>query len=260
MKIKEILRFLDENAPFKTAEDFDNVGLLVGSEDRDVSRVLCCLDITRGVIEEAAEKNIELIISHHPVIFRAIKCISDNSPIKQLIEKNIAAIAMHTNLDIAEGGVNDTLVGALGFERLCTLEITQSDGRGFGAVCDIPDALTVKELAKLCQEKLGTGCVRFSNNFEGERRIKRAAVCCGAGIDEKVVRLAAENGCEAIITGDIKHNFWVEADYLGIALIDAGHYQTENAAKSILAEMISEKFTALCVIVSENECNPCDYI
>ena len=260
MKIKEILRLLDENAPFKTAESFDNVGLLIGSGDRDVTRVLCCLDITRGVVEEAVSKGAELIVSHHPVIFRALKSIPNNSPVKLLIENNIAAIAMHTNLDIAESGVNDALVDALGFSRLCTLEITQTDGKGFGAVCDIPRSLTVKELADLCQEKLGTGCVRFSASFENGHRIKRAGVCCGAGIDEKVMRLAEENGCDAIITGDIKHNFWVEAEYLGIALIDAGHYQTENAAKSILAKMISEEFPSLSVSVSEKECNPCGYI
>ncbi|MCH5203493.1 MAG: Nif3-like dinuclear metal center hexameric protein [Oscillospiraceae bacterium] len=260
MKIKEILRLLDGKAPFKTAEGFDNVGLLVGSEDREIARVLCCLDITRGVIEEAVEKGAELIVAHHPVIFTALKNIPDQSPVMRLIENNLAAAAMHTNLDIANGGVNDALVGLLGFEKLCTLDVTQADGTGFGAVCGLPKELSVRELAGLCRNALGTGCVRFSAGCEDGRKIRRAAVCCGAGLDANIMRLAEENGCEAIITGDIKHNFWIEAEFRGIALIDAGHYQTEIAAKRILAKMISDEFPELCVIISENETNPCGYI
>ena len=257
MKIKEIIKVLDGAAPLKTAESFDNVGLLVGSGDAEISRILCCLDITRGVILEAAEKGAELIVSHHPVIFGGLKNIPEWSPVRLLIEKNIAAIAMHTNFDIAEGGVNDTLIEALGFEKLETLEITQADGKGFGAVCRLPKALTPRELAGLCRKALDPGCVKYS---AAERMISRAAVCCGAGIDENVMRLAEEKRCDAIISGDIKHNFWIEAENRGIVLVDAGHYGTEIAAKRVLARLLSEAFPEARVIISENEINPCNYI
>ena len=261
MKISEILRVLDGIAPLKTAESFDNVGLLIGSENTEISRVLCCLDITREVILEAAEKGAELIVSHHPVIFGGLKNIPEWSPVRLLIEKNIAAIAMHTNFDIADGGVNDTLIETLGFEKLGTLEVTQSDGKGFGAVCKLPEELTVRELAGLCRRVLNPGCVKFSaGKFGSEYAIKRAAVCCGAGIDENVMRLARENLCDAIISGDIKHNFWIEAENCGMALVDAGHFGTEIAAKKVMAKMLSEKFPEIGVIISENEINPCSYI
>ena len=133
MTIGEVIEFLDEAAPFRTAESFDNVGLLVGGGETEVTGICCCLDITRKVIKEAAEKGANLIISHHPVIFGGLKTVPNWSPVRALIEKNIAAIAMHTNFDIAEGGVNDTLLELLGFEKSGILEVTQADGSGFGS-------------------------------------------------------------------------------------------------------------------------------
>lgn len=257
MKIKDILSFLDEKAPFRTAESFDNVGLLIGSENADVSRVMCCLDITRGAVVEAAEKGAGLIVSHHPVIFSGLKSIPEWNPVKLLIENNISAIAMHTNLDIAKGGVNDKLIEKLGFEKLETLEVTQADGSGFGAVCDCGREFSVRELALHCQ-KITNGCVQYSANVN--RTIKRAAVCCGAGIDENVMQLAQEKNCDAVISGDIKHNFRIEAENRGIALIDAGHFHTEQFAGEILSEMLSERFNELDVFVYENEKSPFDYV
>ena len=257
MKIKDILSFLDEKAPFRTAESFDNVGLLIGSENADVSRVMCCLDITRGAVAEASEKGAGLIVSHHPVIFSGLKSIPEWSPVKLLIENNISAIAMHTNLDIAKGGVNDRLIEKLGFEKLETLEVTQADGSGFGAVCGCGREFSVKELALHCQ-KITNGCVQYSASVN--RTIKRAAVCCGAGIDENVMALAQEKNCDAVISGDIKHNFRIEAENRGIALIDAGHFHTEQFAGEILSEMLSERFNELDVFVYENEKSPFDYV
>lgn len=258
MKISEIIGFLDGAAPFSTAESFDNVGLLVGSEDTEVKRIMCCLDITRAVVLEAAEKGAELIVSHHPVIFSGLKNIPSWSPVRLLIEKNIAAIAVHTNFDIADGGVNDELVKTLGFEKLETLEVTQPDGKGFGAVCKTPKEFSPRELALYCRKKLG-GCIEYSAGLD-ETVISRAAVCCGAGVDEKVMRLAQEKNCGAIISGDIKHNFRVEAVDRGIALIDAGHYGTEIAAKNVLKEMLSKHFPDICVYASETETDPCSYV
>lgn len=258
MTVGDILRHLNAAAPFKTAESFDNVGLLTGSEDREVTRVLCCLDITRAVVSEAAEMGAELIVSHHPVIFGGLKNIPEHSPIVLLIKNNISVIAMHTNFDIAEGGVNDTLIETLGFKKLETLEVTQADGKGFGAVCELEKELSAREVVGRCKEALGLRIVRCSAGL-GEKRISRVAVCCGAGIDENVMRLAAEKGCGAIISGDIKHNFWIEAQDRRIVLIDAGHYGTEIAAKNVLAKLISEKFADVEVIVSKAEKDPAEY-
>ncbi|MCM1167982.1 MAG: Nif3-like dinuclear metal center hexameric protein, partial [Ruminococcus sp.] len=227
MTVGDVLAYLNGIAPLNSAESFDNAGLLVGDESAPLTGVCCCLDITRPIVNETAEKGANLIISHHPVIFDGLKSIPVRSPVAELVRRDIAAIAMHTNFDIAAGGVNDTLVELLEWQSGAVLEVTQSDGRGFGAVCDIPFEFTPQTLAEYCKEKLDLGGVRYSRT---NRSIKRIAVCCGGGVDRNVMRLARERGCDAIVSGDIKHNFWIEAENCGLTLIDAGHFGTEKAA------------------------------
>lgn len=257
MTVGEVWKYLDSVAPGRYAESFDNVGLLVGDENAEVTGVCCCLDITRSIIKESVEKGANLIVSHHPVIFDALKSISGQSVVAELIRRGVAAIAMHTNFDIAEGGVNDTLIELLEWERGETLEVTQSDGRGFGAVCEIPLEFTPEMLAEYCREKLDLGGVRYSRT---ERSLKRIAVCCGGGVDRTVMRLARERGCDAIISGDIKHNFWIEAENCGLTLIDAGHFGTEKAAAHRLAKLITAEFSSVPVFSAECECDPCGYV
>ena len=256
MTVRDVLEYLNEKAPLSTAESFDNVGLLVGDENAAVTGICCCLDITHDIIAEAEDKGANLIVSHHPVIFEGMKNVPTWSPICSLIQKNIAAIAMHTNFDIAEDGVNDTLVELLEFQSAGVLEITCGD-MGFGAVCDIGIAHSPKSLAEYCKAKLYLDCVKYSRK---PREIKRIAVCCGGGINGTVMRLAREKGCDAIISGDIKHNFWIEAENCGIALIDAGHYGTEKAASHLLAKIITAKFGEVPVFSAEREKNPAEYV
>lgn len=257
MTVGEIREYLDRVAPMRYAESFDNVGLLVGGGDAEVTGVCCCLDITRSVIKETAEKGANLIVSHHPVIFDGLKSVPAWSPVAELIRRDIAAIAMHTNFDIAEGGVNDTLIELLEWERGETLEVTQSDGSGFGAVCEIPLEFTPRMLAEYCKEKLDLGGVRYSR---AERPIKRIAVCCGSGVDGGVMRLACERGCDAILSGDIKHNFWIEAENCGMTLVDAGHFGTEKAAAHKLAKLVTAEFSSVPVFSAECESDPCGYV
>lgn len=256
MKIAEIVEFLDEIAPFRSAESYDNVGLLVGDENAEITGVCCCLDITHDIINEAEEKGANLIVSHHPVIFDGLKIIPDWNPVSGLIRKNIAAIAMHTNFDIADGGVNDALLELLGFEKAEVLEVTQKDGKGFGAVCETPFEFTARALAEHCKKALFLDCVKYQKT---EIPIKRVAVCCGAGVDENVMELAHEKGCHAIISGDIKHNFWIEAENRGMALVDAGHFGTEKAAAQRLAKIIADAVPSVPVFSAKREKDPCKY-
>ena len=257
MTVGEVWKYLDGVAPKKYAEGFDNVGLLIGDENAEVTGVCCCLDITHSVINEAVEKGANLIVTHHPVIFDALKNIPAWSPVAALMRRDIAVIAMHTNFDIAEGGVNDTLIELLEWERGDTLEVTQSDGRGFVAVCDIQLEFTPQMLAEYCKEKLFLGGVRYSRI---SRSVKRVAVCCGAGIDRTIMQLARERGCDAIISGDIKHNFWIEAENCGLTLIDAGHFGTEKAAAHKLAKLVTAEFSSVPVFSAECEADPCGYV
>ena len=256
MTVKEILDYLSELAPLETADSYDNVGLLVGDETAEVTGVCCCVDITREVIHEACEKGANLIISHHPVIFEGLKCIPTWNPVVELIRNDIATIAMHTNFDIAPNGVNATLVGMLEFESGGSFE------NGYGAICDMTDDFTAKSLAGHCKEKLGLQCVKYSAHAE-QKLLRRVAVCCGGGIDREIMRLARGNSVDAIISGDIKHNFWIEAENCGIALIDAGHFGTEKAAAGVLAKLVTDcangKSAIIPVFASEVEHDPCVY-
>ena len=257
MTVGEILGYLSESAPLETADSYDNVGLLVGDAGAEVTGVCCCVDITHEVIREAAEKGANLIISHHPVIFDGLKNIPAWNPVVELIKNDIAAIAMHTNFDIAPNGVNAALVELLGFESGGCFE------NGFGAICEMTRDFTAKTLAEHCRARLGLECVKYSQNVAEQKLLSRVAVCCGGGVDRDIMRLARKNNIDAIISGDIKHNFWIEAENCGIALIDAGHFGTEKAAAQALSKLVTacanEKSAIIPVFSAETEHDPCAY-
>lgn len=253
MTVGEVLEYLNELAPLDTAESYDNVGLLVGGADAEVTGVCCCVDITHAVINEAAEKGANLIVSHHPVIFEGLKNIPIWNPVVELIQKNIAAVAMHTNFDIAEHGVNETLVELLEFESAGYL-----DGK-YGAICDMPLFFTPKALAEHCKAKLDLACVKYSTKDAERKSLSRVAVCCGGGVDRDIMRLARDNNVDALISGDIKHNFWIEAENCGLTLIDAGHFGTEKAAAHSLAKLVTLKFSEVPIFNADCEHDPCAY-
>ncbi len=256
MTVNDILDYLNVISPLSYADSFDNVGLLAGGGDKEISGILCALDITNEVIREAVLKGANLIVSHHPVIFDPLKSVPTWNPVYSLIKNDISAICMHTNFDMTEGGVNDTLLELLGYESSGVLEEVHKNGLGYGAVCDLPFAVTAAALAEKCKDALDLRYVRYSR-VSGE--IKRVAVCCGGGVNNKVMRLAAEKRCDAIISGDIKYNFWIEAQNRGMSLIDAGHYGTEKAAVHRLAALISRAYPNIPVFTAEASFDPCEY-
>lgn len=253
MTVKDVLDYLNTIAPLNTAEDFDNVGLLTGDETREVTGVCCCVDITHAVIKEACGKGANLIISHHPVIFGGLKKIEPWHPVSALIQNGICAVAMHTNFDIAENGVNAALVELLEFESLGALD------RGFGAVCEPPLPFVPKGLAEHCKAKLDLQCVKYSAHGAEKKQLSRIAVCCGGGIDGAVMQAAREQHIDAVISGDIKHNYWIEAENCGLTLIDAGHFGTEKSAAHALAKIVTLQFPQVPVFSAESECDPCAY-
>lgn len=257
MKINDILDYINTFSPLSFAESYDNVGLLCGNGEERVHGVCCALDITNEVVDEALAHSANLIIAHHPVIFDGLKRIPEWSPVARLIKNDVAAICIHTNFDMSEGGVNDSLLELLGFQSSGVLEQVLPNGLGFGAVCDLPLEFSARALAEHCKASLDLQSVRYSRI---DRDIKRVAVCCGSGINAKVMQLAREKGCDAIITGDIKHNFWVEAVNSGMVLIDAGHFGTEKQAPHRIAALITRRFSALPVFTAETDVDPCEYI
>ena len=255
MTVKEIYDFLNSISPFNTAVH-DNVGLLTGSMDKEVTGICTCLDITNDIIDEAVLKNANLIISHHPVIFDPLRCVCPPNPVHKLVRNDISAIAMHTNFDMSEGGVGDALVELLGFTPVGdVLEPVHPNGLGFGSVCDLDFAFTPKALAEHCKNALDLGGVRYTPI---NKEIRRVAVCSGAG--GSTMHYAIERGCDALITGDIKHNVWVDAINSNFVLIDAGHFGTEKCATHRLAALLSRKFGEITVLAADHDTEPCDYI
>ncbi len=243
--VADILAFLDEKAPMAQKMDFDNVGLLVGRADRAVSRVLVSLDITAPVIEEAASVGAELIVSHHPLFFE-LKAVTEGSMegslALSLAEKGIAAICMHTNLDAADGGVNDALMAALGGTVTGVLE----PDTGIGRVGTLAEPMAFDEFLPLVKKALCCNGLRY---HDASRPVEKLAVCGGSGGGE--IALAAEAGCDTYVTADVKYHQLLEAAWRGLNLIDADHFCTENVVVPVLAGWLGERFQGLDVRISQ---------
>lgn len=251
---------LDSVFPFALQESYDNSGLLVENMTMDARCVLLSLDITEQAVREAEEKGADVIISHHPVIFSPRKRMSRFDPVYSLISANIAAICMHTNVDIAKGGTNGVILKKLSsrfgisgepepFEDL-------GSGNGIGWVLELSEAVSSDELARAAKEILGCEYVRMSAN--GAAKVKRIAFCSGSG--GSLLGLALAKNCDALITGDVKHDVWIEANNRNITLLDCGHFHTENPVLWELRRVIEEKFPQLDVEIAEASTDPCVYI
>lgn len=242
--VGDIYDLIDGFAPFSAQQSYDNSGICAGSRNMTVTKILTALDITCDVVREAAEKGCELVISHHPVIFRPLRTLSPDDPAVMLAANGIAAICAHTSFDSAEGGMNDLLAEKLGLS--ITEPLTYEDGKPIGYVCELPFECSASHLASICKKKLGCKVVRYT---DPQRSITRAAVCSGSGGD--LLGAAAAKGCEALITGDVKHSCFIEAKNSGLCLIDAGHFYTENIFHEALAERIAAEFPELVISCSE---------
>ncbi len=245
MKCKEIISWLEEQYPVSYAESWDNVGLLVGRDDKEVSRVFLALDLTEEVLGEALQANADLIITHHPMIFGGIKKItnlsSEGRRILGLVGADISYYAMHTNYDIL--GMADVSAAYLHLSGAQVLSVT-TDGEkqeGFGRVGDLPREMSLKECALYVKECLGISDVKVYG--EPSARVRRAAVCTGAG--KSMVKDALAAGAEVYVTGDIDHHTGIDTWAAGMAVIDAGHYGTEYIFMEAMKKALGGQFPAL---------------
>ena len=252
--VQKIYHFLDTLAPVKYQMDFDNAGFLVGDGEQPVCRILTALDITDDVISEAEELHADLIVSHHPLLFHPLKNVRSDDlagkKVLKLAKHSISAICMHTNLDIAAGGVNDALMEALGAETTCLLEPTGTDETGeplgCGRVGSLPESMPLAEFLPVLCSKLRVNGLRY---VSGGRSVERIAVCGGSG--GSMLELAYENACDTLITADVKYDRFLAAKELGINLIDADHFCTENVVIPVITEKLRNAFPTVAVRVSE---------
>jgi dinuclear metal center YbgI/SA1388 family protein len=244
--VKDIFDNLNEWAPVETKMDFDNVGHLVGFENRPVTRILTALDITDEVIEEALELGAELIVSHHPMFF-GLKNVVDSDikgrKIIKLIQNNMSAICMHTNLDAAEGGVNTCLAGAVG---IIEPEKLYDEPNCIGCFGEIESETDFFEYLKTVKSALNVSMLRY---VHGGRPVKKVAVVGGSGGDDMM--RAIELGCDTFVTADLKYHKFVDAKEYGLNLIDGDHFCTENLVVPAIKARLDEYFPEIQVIISQ---------
>ncbi|HIU46388.1 MAG TPA: Nif3-like dinuclear metal center hexameric protein [Candidatus Fimadaptatus faecigallinarum] len=234
-KVGDMLNIMNEIAPPELAEDWDNPGLLVGRADADVECMLLCVDATGAVVAEARELGAQLIISHHPLMFRATKHVRDDEPeghvICELIRADMSLIAAHTNLDMAPGGVNDALAEAVGLtDAYAPAPLIRAGGL----------TGTLEDIARRVERALDTRALYYG---PADAWIERAALCSGAGGSELMD--AARCGAQLFITGELKHSEIILARQLGLCAICAGHFETERVVLSHLARGLQTRLDAL---------------
>lgn len=241
--VGQIFACLQAKAPVETKMDFDNVGLLVGSPDWDVKKVLLSLDITGPVVVEAKELGAQLVVSHHPLFF-SLKNVGYGDPLGEkamnLLTGRVAAICMHTNLDAADGGVNDALAAALG-----VLDAVPYEPEHICRVGALPEAVPLASFLGTVKSALNCNGLRY---VDGGKSVSRIALCGGSG--GSMLEEAALTGCDTYVTSDIKYDVFLRAKELGLNLIDAGHFNTENVVIPVLGQWIREAFPEVETVIS----------
>lgn len=243
--VADILAFLDTLAPRSLKMDWDNCGLLCGRPGREVRRILVALDPFDTVIDEAIRVKADLLVTHHPLIFRnGLMAVNEDTEagrcVLKLVENGIAAINAHTNLDIAPGGINDVLAQTLGLAGIETIGEEGLLRRGTVSAQPLPQFLAHVKQA------LGCDGLRY---VDGGRPVAAVAVGGGACADEMEEALAA--GCDTFVTSDVKYNQFRTAFQLGLNLIDAGHFHTENPAMPVLRDKLQAAFPEVEVIFAD---------
>ena len=242
MTVNDILEFLNQKFPIDTACDFDNVGLLIGDGKQTVAKAIVTLDCTISAINQAVENGCQLIITHHPVIFNPLKNILKGSIPYEIIRNNLSVISMHTNLDMGDGGVNDNLCKVL--EPIMTETVVANDGYLLKKCAVSP--ISADDLAQKLKTSLG-GRVKYTDNG---KTLENILVCSGSG--GNFISETEKFGCDALLTSDVKHNQFLDAELLGVSLFDAGHFNTEDIVIEPLKDLLQTEFTDIEFITNHN--------
>lgn len=258
--VREIAAAIEEFAPKGLQEDYDNAGLQVGCPDMEVSAVLLCLDVTEEVLAEALERRCNLIVSHHPLLFKGLKEVTGKTSTERIvmnaIRENVAIYSAHTNLDSAWEGVSHEIAHILNLSNISVLEPKAGNpAAGLGVVGDVQPTPKIEFLRKI-KEAFKVKCLRYSAQSP-QLVVRKVAVCGGAGAS--LIRDAVAAGADILITGDVKyHDFTTYG--LDIIIADIGHYESEICTKGILSRIIREKYPKCVTYFAESETNPIKYI
>lgn len=265
LKVADIKKIMEEMAPIKLKESYDNVGLMVGDLDEKVTSILVALDCTLSVIDEAKKKKCNLILTHHPLLFRKPSSITNETllgkKIIELIKNNINVYSSHTNLDSVKGGINDIITETLGFKPLKTIELASNRdsgdyNSGIGRIAELEESITLKELCCNIKSALELPYIRYAG--EDSMVIKKIAIINGSGQD--YFYAAKKMGADCVITGDTTYHYVSDYSEEGIGIIDAGHFGTEWPGIKVVAKELENRINKLGfnnnVIISENVKDP----
>lgn len=243
--LRDVERAIYELAPRELAMEGDNVGLLIGRPDREVSKILVALDVTEEVAVEAIDRGANLIVAHHPVMncaWSPVQAIRDDTPqgrlLLRLLESGTGAVCMHTNLDRAGGGVNDALAARLGLAHVEKLP----GGDGVLRAGELPGEMALPAFLQWVKEAIGANGIRF---VDGGKPVRRVAV--GGGACGGYLWAVADSGCDAFVTADLKYNQFLDARSVGLTVVDAGHFPTEDVVCPVLVKYLEKKFPGVRV-------------
>ena len=248
MTVKDVYDYLNIIAPFVTAEEWDNCGLLIGSYKKEVKKIYIALDVTDAVLEDAIDFGADLVITHHPMIFNPVSQVLEDSLVYKAVKSGMSFIASHTCLDKAEGGVNTCLANAVGIKNLKTSE--NDEFLKFGEI----EPCTAEEFAKKIKGALG-GAVSFTDSG---KTINTVALCSGSGGD--LVAEAKRIGADAFLTGEAKNHEYLYSTEIGISMFVAGHFETEKIVCEYLYNSLKEKFGDAIEIKVSDFKNPINHI
>lgn len=239
MIFKDCIQALERIAPPELKESWDNVGLMVGDETDAIHGILLALDVTGEVVEEAVSLGCNLILSHHPLIFQPLRSLNRQKDGKlfQLIENHINVYSMHTNLDCAREGVNHRLAEC--FDLQDTKVLCSDEETGLGRIGRLPEKMSFEAFLSLVKSVLNVKYVRYVGDLS--RDVRTVAVLGGAGSD--YLEYAVREGADVMLTSEVKHHIGLYAKETGIALVDAGHFETENIVLEPLLETLRECFS-----------------
>ncbi len=273
MLIREIAAVIEAFAPLAWQEDYDNAGLIVGRPEDEVHAALLAVDVTEEVLDEAEAKGCDIVITHHPIVFRALKRFNSADYVQRCVERairrGIALYACHTNLDSAPHGMSWQLAESLGIGELRVLQPTerlqpaaggsQADGTGaevgFGVVGNLPEPVATLDFMRRMQRLLEVRCVRHSELIRQE--VRRVAVCTGAGAS--LIGDARRAGADLYLTADLKYNDFMTPDK-ALVVADIGHFESEYCAIRLLFAVLSKKLLNFAIRKSECSRNPVNYL
>ncbi len=268
LSVREITELIEEAIPSSLQEDWDNSGLLLGFGNRKVKKILTCLELDMRVVEEAISKDVDMIVTHHPLIFGGLRSINDSDPmgeaIIELIRREISVYSSHTPFDKISGGNNDALAGLLGLKNITDLGGGKVRDAGamledpsemhIGRIGQFKQTMKLSEVVDLCCDVLSINPLSMRVVGDLEADIDKVGICTGAGAE--YIGTAKAQGCQLFITGDLKYHQARDAELAGICVIDAGHYGTEKIFPAVMKVQLEKFLQDIDIMVSEVDLDP----